>query len=64
LFDELHPNDGAVTYKILKTLNIYYPVSIDKVLRVSSIIRMTSYAIAFFDGVALIVGFNCGAGEL
>jgi ribonuclease HI len=62
LFEDLHPNDWAVTYKILKTLNIYSPVSIDKGLRLSSILRRTGYAIAFFDGAASAGGFNCGAG--
>jgi ribonuclease HI len=62
LFDDLRPNDWVVVYKILDTLNIYSPVSNAKGLRLSSIIRMNGYAIAFFDGVALAGGSIRGAG--
>ena len=51
-----------MVYKILDILNIYPLVSNEKVLRLSSILRMNGYALTFFDRVALAGGSNCGAG--
>jgi hypothetical protein len=62
LFDNWHPNAWDMVYKILDILNIYPPVSNEKGLRLSSILRMNGYALTFFDGAALAGGSNYGVG--
>jgi ribonuclease HI len=62
LFEGKSPSGWVVVHRTLGALTKFHTVKYSQVLRVSPVIRLIGYSLAFFDGASIAGGSGCGAG--